>query len=146
MSICFCIKLGGVAEQETLMAKIFIRQQISYENAELSIVAKVFSDIIPRLGERVSIGISHTGIVELVENNYNDDTHSFTDVILKGRQDNAAINSSIFTGLGFDKLYSVKAFPKNSDLGDHAQEYSVVDRSSKFNAEKFDAKFTKTDV
>jgi len=125
------------------MAKIFIRQQISYENVELSIVAKVFSDIIPRLGESVSIGISHTGIVELVENNFNDDTHSFTDVILKDRRDNATINSSIFSGLGFDKLYSVRAFKKGSDLSDEAQEFSVVDRSSKFNAEKFDAKFAK---
>ena len=123
------------------MAKIFIRQQISYENAEIFIVAKIFSDTIPRLGERVSIGISHTGIVELVENNYNDDTHSFTDVILRGRNDHTAINSSIFKSLGFDKLYSVKAFPKDSDLRDTTQEYSVIDRTSKFSAEKFDAKF-----
>ena len=123
------------------MAKIFIRQQISYENAEIFIVAKIFSDTIPRLGERVSIGISHTGIVELVENNYNDDTHSFTDVILRGRDDNTAINSSIFKSLGFDKLYSVTAFSKNSDLRDSNQEHSVVDRTSKFSAEKFDAKF-----
>ena len=128
------------------MAKIFIRQQISYENVELSIVAKVFSDIIPRLGESVSIGISHTGIVELVENNYNDDTHSFTDVILKDGRDNATINSSIFSGLGFDKLYSVRAFQKGSDLGDETQEFNVVDRSSKFNAEKFDAKFAKIET